>query len=32
MADIKRREHPEMIPGYGQPPDGVRSDCAGLPD
>lgn len=32
MADIKRDEHPAMIPGYGQPPEGVRTDHPELPD
>ena len=32
MADIKRDDHPAMIPGYGQPPEGVRTDHPELPD
>jgi hypothetical protein len=32
MADIKRGDHPAMIPGYGQPPEGVRTDHPDLPD
>jgi hypothetical protein len=36
MADTRKEpgksQSPSMIPGYGQPPDGVRTDHPGLPD